>query len=652
MKKQWLPAFAGLTIALSAAAEPPHEHKTIPGVSPEPIAEGAGLKDKADLEAFFDGVMAAHLPALHIAGATVSVVKDGELFFAKGYGFADLEKKVPVDPDKTLFRPGSTTKLFTWTSVMQLVEQGKLDLDADVNQYITQFQIPATWDQPITLRNIMTHSAGLEDGGIGYLFAKTLQDLRPLDEWLKAHVPGRVRPPTTDFNDAMNSSYSNWATALAGLIVANVSGMSYDDYVETNILKRLGMTRSTFHEPLPAELAPHMSTGYTYKDGKPKAGTFEFAHQIGPAGNMSSTATDMAKFMIAHLQNGEYSGQRILQEQTAKLMHTRTLSPSPYVDGACLGFYETWINGRRLINHAGDTLYFHSNLSLLPEANVGLFVSYNSSSPIPISEREDLLKAFMDRYWPAKLPDVKPPADFKDRAAKYAGSYRVIRHSFTKNEKLFGMLQSVSVAPTEDNTLLMASDGALTPTQWVEVAPQTFRRIDGEQIVAFPEDADGNVRGIAWPFAFHAVYKLKWYETTGLHGFIAALAVLCFIIAVVSALRHWKADRAAPPAARRARRTAALLALCHFVFLALVVKTFSGELEELIYALPPVFKVALLFPLLAIPLTLAVLYFAYRAWQGGFWTRYGRIQYTVIALVGVAFLWSLNFANLVGYKFG
>jgi CubicO group peptidase (beta-lactamase class C family) len=650
-------AFAAALLATTAAHaavpnDPPFEHKTIPGASPEPITEGAGLKGKEDLEAFFDGVMSAHLLAQRIAGATVAVVKDGELYFTKGYGYADLDKRTPVDPEKTLFRPGSTSKLFTWTSVMQLVEQGKLDLDGDVAQYVNQFKIPEAFGKPITLRNLLTHSGGLEDGGIGYLFAKEEKDLVPLEQALKDHVPARVRPPTTDFTDGMNSSYSNWGTALAGLIVANVSGMSFDEYVEKNILEPLEMTHSTFREPLPPELAPHMSNGYKYEKGAPKVGNFEFIHSFGPAGNLSSTATDMAKFMIAHLKNGEYKGQRILQEETAKYMHARRFSPSPYINGTGLGFYETWINGRRWINHGGDTIYFHTNLSLLEDEKLGVFVSYNSASTHPFSQRDDLLKAFTDRYFPAKLPVVKPPENFKDRAAKFAGTYRVIRHNYTKNEFLFALLSSVSVAPTKENTLMIASMGSPVSTAWVEVAPNVFRKIDDEEIIAFPEDADGNVRGFVWPFPFHAVYKVKWYDGLPWHGFIAALAVLAMVVSLVSVVRNWKADRSAPAAARNARRLAALTALTFVVFLVLVVATFSADIDQLIYKWPPVFKVALAFPLLAIPLTLGVLYFAVRAWREGFWTRYGRIQYGIIAIAFTLFLWSLNYVNLVGYKFG
>jgi CubicO group peptidase (beta-lactamase class C family) len=643
-----------LLLAASPApgSEPSYEHQSIPGASPEPIVEGAGLRGREDLEAFFDGVMAAHLEAQRIVGATVSVVKDGELYFAKGYGHADLEKSIPVDPERTLFRVGSTSKLFTWTAVLQLMEQGKLDLDADVNTYLTQFQIPATFPQPITLRNLMTHTPGLEDGALGYLIVKTSEQSPLLAESLQQHVPARVRPPTTDWNDGTGASYSNWGTALAGLIVANVSKMDFDQYIERNIFEPLGMTTSSFREPLPAQLAEGMSKGYRY-DGGPEAGEFEYIHHFGPAGSMSSTATDMARFMIAHLQNGRLGDARILQEETAEYAHRRQFSPNPYVNGSGLGFYETWINGRRLIGHGGDTIYFHTDLALAKSENLGLFVSYNGSGVLPFSARTDLVQAFMDRYYPATVPAVTPPDDFEKRAARYAGTYRFSRHSYTKNEKIFGLLTSLTVAPTEDDTLLIALPTMPVPSHFVEVAPNTFRRRDGQDMIAFVEDACGKVTHfVGWPLAFMAAYKVAWYQRVELYGLIAALAILCSVVAIVGALRSWKADRLASPTARRARRLAAATGLVTLVFVALLGATVASSMDELMYGFPPVFRVALAAPLIAIPLTLGVLYLAFRVWKERLWTRYGRIRYSVIALSFVAFLWVLQSVNLIGYRFG
>ncbi len=274
-------------------------YRAISGASAEPLP-GPGLVGREETEAFIDGVMATQLSSQHIAGATIAVVKDGELFFAEGYGYEDVEKKVPVDPEQTLFRVGSTSKLFTWTAIMQLVEEGKLDLDADVNTYLADFKIPDTYAEPITIRNLLTHTPGFEDGGLGYLMEQSPDELMPLGEFLAQHMPARVRPPTTDFASSTGAAYSNWGVALAGHIVATVSGMPFDDYIEQRILKPLGMSRSTFREPLPPELVARMSGGYTWQAGAFRRHGFEYIHNFGPAGGLSTTAADMAKFMIAH----------------------------------------------------------------------------------------------------------------------------------------------------------------------------------------------------------------------------------------------------------------------------------------------------------------------------------------------------------------
>src|SRR5438132_6154131 len=254
-----------------------------------------------DLEAFLDGMMPSQLQRENIAGAAISVVKDGKLIFAKGYGFSDVEKRTPVTADNTLFRPGSISKLFTWTSVMQLAEQGKLDLDKDVNEYL-DFKIPPAYGKPITLKNIMTHTAGFEELGRD-LFVSDAQHMHSLEQFLKHHTPDRIFPP------GVVPAYSNYATALAGYIVQRVSGKPFEQYVQDNIYTPLNMQRSTFVQPLPDNFKPLMSNGY--KKASEKAQPFEFVEAY-PAGSVSTSAQDMCNFMIAHLQDGQFGDKRIL----------------------------------------------------------------------------------------------------------------------------------------------------------------------------------------------------------------------------------------------------------------------------------------------------------------------------------------------------
>jgi CubicO group peptidase (beta-lactamase class C family) len=645
-----------LTATLGAADNPSHgfdaggdpAYRPVAAAAPEPL-DGGGLRTPEELEAFVDGFVGGELEAYDVAGLTVAVVKDGRLFFAKGYGWADVDRQVPVDAEKTLFRPGSVSKLFTWTAVMQLVEQGKLDLDVDVNTYLTQFKVPADYPAPITLRHVLTHTVGLEDGGIGYLMARSPQQIVPLARSLADHTPARVRPVGTS-REGLSSSYSNWATALAGLIVANVSGVSFEDYVEVNILRPLKMDSSTFKEPLPEALANRMSAGYTFESGAFKPQGFEFIANFGPAGSMTATATDMARFMIAHLQEGSAGEARILKPETAHAMHARAFSPHPAVGGSGLGFYETYVNGRRLIGHGGDTNYFHSELALLEKEGIGFFASVNTAGKAALVPRH-FLRAFMNHYFPARLPAVKPPDDFAARAGKYAGRYRARRHSYTRFEKVFALLGGTTVAPTEKNTLVMP-DLFGDRAQYVEVAPAIFREVGGDKTVAFIENDTGQVVGMVGQFAFIPFYKLPWYESPPFHFALLGFAVLCFVVALVSALRHWKGDKAGPRAARWARRNLGVLAALNLVFLVAFTAIFAAGMKDIVFATPKGLYAVLTLPLVGLALTGLALVLAVRVWREKYWTRGSRLLHTAGVVAAVAFLWFLSYWNLLGYRVG
>ena len=390
------------------------------------------LQNPQEVETFFDGVFAATLEQQQIPGATVSVVKDGQLLFAKGYGYADLERQFPVVADKTLFRIGSISKLFTWTAVMQLVEQGKLDLDADVNTYLSDFQIPATYPQPITLTHLMTHTPGFEDWSIGLLVSSP-EELKPLSQVLAEKIPARVRPP------GELSAYSNYGVALAGYIVEQVSGMPFEQYVGENIFQPLAMDSTTFSQPPPKPLAAEMATGYIQTGNLPLPKEFEYI-TLFPAGSMSATATDMAKFAIAHLQNGRYGDTRILESDTARVMHQQQFTHDPRVSGWTYGFMEAQLNNLRLIYHTGGTNQFFSILALLPQKNLGLFISYNQGGKLPVFYQ--LLQTFLDRYYPAPQPPA-PEANLQRQLTRFIVHYG--NNFFADIPVVFRLLESVAI---------------------------------------------------------------------------------------------------------------------------------------------------------------------------------------------------------------
>ena len=451
----------------TAKTEPPHELTA------------------ADVHAFLDGFVPMQLERENIAGAAVLVVKDGAILFAKGYGYSDVEKKTPVTVDATLFRPGSISKLFTLTAVMQLVEQGKLDLDHDVNEYL-DFKIPAKFGKPITLRNIMTHTPGFEEQ-IKDLINEEGAPIATLKQHMTSHIPERIFPPGT------TPAYSNYGASLAGYIVERVSGRLFNDYVAENIFKPLAMSRSTFVQPLPGDLKPLMSNGY--RTGSGKAKPFEIIEEA-PAGALSATAADLSRFMIAHLQGGKFENGQILRPETAAKMHARQFGLSPALNGMCLGFYEESRNGHRIIGHGGDTIYFHSDLHLMPDTGLGFLVLYNSAGKGDISPRSALWEHFLDRYYPYTPPKAEKLPSAEADAQAVAGYYLTSRRSESNFLKVGAVDDNVQVIPDEKGAIKVEpyKDFNGQTKKWEEVAPLVYRSVNGQDLIAFVKDNQGRMQ--------------------------------------------------------------------------------------------------------------------------------------------------------------
>lgn len=640
----WAGASVAQLLFTAVRAQVPVPPATVP---PGPIQEertpvSAGPSDPAEIEAFLDGLMAGTLAEKKVAGATVSVVRDGQLIFAKGYGYADLETHRPVDPERTLFRIGSVSKLFTWTAVMQLVETGRLNLHEDVNQYL-DFQIPATYPEPITLWHLMTHTPGFEDRAFGLFSDSTAAR----GEFLARRIPARVRPPGTF------SVYSNYGTALAGYIVERVSGQSWDDYIEQNILAPLGMEHTTGRQPLPSQLLPDMSKGYALRGHALEEKEFEVLVPFAPAGSMSASATDMARFMIAHLQNGRLGETRILQDSTARFMHSLAFTHAEGLPGFALGFYEQSSHGVDLIGHGGDTQWFHTNLTLAPEHNWGIFVSYNSGPGAELSFGP-FLQRVLDHYYPIDTPNLASANDTIDSAV--FGSYRVNRVSYTTMEKAAGLASAVRVT-RENNPALLLLTSPLGTSRFVAAGPDLFREVDGNERLAFRRDDAGNVTHLFMSSApMLGMERLAWYQSPLLHQVLLGVAILMFLSAPIVVFASWLLRRRfheLPRPRRRerlARWSTVLLAALALAFLGGFVRILSDP-ERLLEG-----NIGGLDLLLAIPLAIALLatgllWFSVSAWRGKWWGVWGRIHYTAVAVAAVLFVVVLAYWNLLGWRY-
>jgi CubicO group peptidase (beta-lactamase class C family) len=607
-------------------------------IAPPRAPAARGLRDRAEIEAFMDGVMTAQLRDHHIAGATVSVVKDGELFFAKGYGASDVRQQRPVSGDSTLFRIGSVSKLFTWTAVMQLVEQGKLDLNADINQYL-DFKIPATYPEPITLTHVMTHTPGLEEDPRD-LFTEDSAHITPMGKWLPAHMPKRVRPPGT------YAAYSNWATAVAGYIVERVSGMSFDDYVDRNILEPLGMTLTSSRQPLPSRYASTMSNGYEWKGGDYVPRKWEIITGAWPAGSVSSTAADMAKFMIAHLNGGEYNGKRILSAATAEKMHTRVLGHDPRVNGFAYGFYEKSSHGLRIIGHGGDTQWFHSDLALIPSEKVGVFVSYNTNTGGQLSF-SPFLAQFLDHYYPEPRPRLTSKAT-KEQLARFAGEYTANRMSYSTFMKVAALAGVMSVGVGDSGVLTANALGQ--PMRLAPVDSLLFRDITSGETVAFKADEDGRItHAFVSLVPMMAMEKRAGLASPRLHMIVLGLGMVVFLFTAGAALvrRFTPRERRPPPLPGRLLIVGLSVA---FLLGAAGVAASAASIEDLFYNRLGKLKVALTLPMIGALLTVAALVAAVRLWRTGAGTRWERLRYTAVVAIALLFVWSLNSWNLLGWR--
>ena len=605
---------------------------------------------KTDIDAWLDGFIPYALSSGDIAGAVVVVVKDGQVLTEKGYGFADVKARKPVDPRTTLFRPGSISKLFTWTAVMQQVQAGKIDLDADVNQYL-DFRIPPYHGQPVTMRDLMTHTAGFAET-IKYLFPGKASDVLPLRTMVSRWVPNRIFPPGD------TPAYSNYGAALAGYIVQRVSGEPFDVYIERHIFAPLGMMHSSFRQPLPPELLANVSSAYLR--ASTGARPYEFVGPA-PAGSLAATGDDMSHFMLAQLANGTYDGQRILSVATAQEMHAPQAEHTPPLPGMALGFYHEDRDGHVIIAHAGDTEAFHSDLHLLINDGVGLFISMNSAGKDGAAHtvRGALLDAFMDRYYPAR--PVAPPTvtSAKADAAKMVGTYWSSRRVDSGFLRFVNLLKQAKIVAKPDGALVVSDfkDDAGVPLVWREVAPFVWKDASGHHMMAAALK-DGKVVKVGYdftaafmelqpvPFAMSSAWNIPLLMAMTV---VLLLTVLLWPVQVLVRRRHGAAFPLTGTTAKlyRAVRIVALVDLVALGGYLAVMQMISANLALLGPTLDPWLRLLQLLCVIGVLGALLGVWNLARVWTEhgrGWWAR---ISVTATTLALLAFVWFVVSLQLV-----
>jgi CubicO group peptidase (beta-lactamase class C family) len=630
--------------------------------TPDVPGNGCGVATPAAVADFFNQNLPPKLAADHVPGAVMSVVSGGQTVFAHGYGLADVAHGVAFEPDRSLVRIASITKLFTWTAVMQQVAAGRLDLDTDVNHYLTAFKVPATYPQPVTLRTLMNHTAGFEYSVIG-TGARAAADVPPLGEYLATHMPERIRPP------GEVSAYSNYGAALAGYIVSKVTGEPYDSYVENHIMRPLGMIHSTATEPVPTGLAANLAHSYDSDTGQVIPFIFD---PMTPDGSISATASDLAHFMIAHLDGGG----AILDPATVSTMDEPTFAAAPGLDGWAHGFEDKTMNGHRVLMHDGSWEGFESLLILVPDCDLGWFVSANATGGI--DALVSLIPQFFDRFAPTPTdpaatpavdhPAIAPTAPLLTPAAARPGFYENARHSESTVEKILTLVGPARLTVDADTTVHFA--GKL----WRPDGGGRFTASDGSDHLAFLTGADGQ----HYIATDGPTYQLEpASQTLPVNGsilvFVIVVALSGVVLPVVGLARRLRhepargAERQRGPAAcrrslaDRAPRASARWRLARglsvgasglgLVFLVGLAAILFGDTSDYIYGVPLNLRLLLILPILVMLLFAAGLGYTVVGWRGGGASLVSRVHQVVVLTSLVALVWFCAQWNLIGWQF-
>lgn len=589
-----------------------------------------------------DSVARAHVGPDAIPSAVVAVVQDTAVVFAEGYGTADVNSGRPADPTRTLYRVGSLTKLVTTTAALQLVEQGRLDLHADVNRYLTDVQVPDRFGEPITLHHLLTHTPGFEERFVG-MGVRDATERLPLGTYLQRELPRRVRPPGTV------ASYSNHGMTLAGHLAATVADTPYVDLVHDRVLAPLGMDRSAAAtRALPDSLRADLAPPYHRMDGALVSPPETYGH-LTPAGGLVVTATDMAQFLIAHLNEGRAPDGRILAPETARRMHRRQFTHHPSLAGWAYGFAEHPRSAPRILMHGGGARGYTALLWLVPEQRLGVFVGCN----VPDAAFQDaLFAAVNDRFLPP--PDTTrasrevggPSVD----ASAVAGHYRHVRHAHTTVEKVLALTSHVRVAATDSG--LVAEGLAARPVRLEPLGGGQYRRADGGTVVF--DGADEGTASFLYtdaPLA-PAYERVAVWESPRAQAAMAGGLALVFLGALLGAGVGWWRETVS---LARERWTAAGVGAAYLAFFVGFPWAFlagpQGHTLAVFFGVSPTLKVILLLPLLALAGTASLAVRTVRAWGRGAGSVWARLGLAIVVLASASCGLLLHYWNLLGWQF-
>ena len=599
----------------------------------------------SELNAWIDSTFKEALNSVHIAGASIVLMQGDSILHMNGYGVQNIESNIPVGSSSSIFGIASISKTFVGTAIMQLVEDGQLELDRDVNNYLKTFQLRYKFNDSITVKHLLTHTAGFDERNIGTA-VRTEKDVISLSRYLKKRMPPQIRPAGEVI------TYSNHGYALLGLIVEEVSGLPFHEYVRKKILQPLEMNYSGYRRQ--AELKENYVTSYLQKDEQliPYKPNFQLYY---PAGSMSSTASDMGHYISMFLNNGHFKGIQILDSSTVVKMHqTAFRQYEKSENGWLLRFYESQWNGIRLVRHAGAIQGFVSELILIPEKNIGFFICANSSS-MPNSNS----RVFIDKFIYDLLPRLMPGSIVEKERTKvstkigsvdeplemFTGKYRSTRYAHTTLGKLATLIGfSLEIE-------IVSNDSTLEVVEWndklVPISDLTFHS-KYDRYLAFGRNTKGEISYFfVDTFSFN---KLKWYEPVKFQIYwMGGIILILLIFIITSVVRKLFVRKRNSHLLKKINFSLASLIVLFLAMLAFVlIKT---DPQEFFYGIPLLIKMALVLPFLIIPLEFVSVYLLIKAFRYKELKTLGLIYQSVILVAALLFIPWLTYYNLIGFNY-
>lgn len=612
-------------------------------VSAEPVYR---TDDKSGAATFFDPLFKDIMEKYHIPGMSFVMVQNSDVVYEKGYGFADIGKKTPVDPENTCFFIGSVGKVFTATAVMQLYEQGLIKLDDDVNKYLGDFKIKTPDGRPVTVANLLTHTGGFDESNIG-IAAENEKEIVPLGTYLAGHMPPCIRTPGETY------CYSNYGMALAGYLVERISGLPFNSYIEKEILEPLDMQRSS--SGYAQNTSSNMAQGYIYSNGKLIPSKRDILN-ISPAAPIYAAAGDIAHFMAAQLQDGTYNGVRILKQDTLREMQTQHFTYDKNLPGIAYGFHERYENNLRALEHTGGWTGFTSYLFLLPEQKTGFFLTFNVGDGINGGNAlDEVAGKFLDHYYPEenKSEPVNSNTVLKTDLDRLTGTYRFIQYGHDNIEKISSLLSQYKINVNSNGTLEFSSASSNTHYNFVEVEPLLFKGIDKNGLMLFKVDGNNRITGMT--IGLSKFEKLSWYETVSFQMIASAIFILVFFIGfilwlvgiILQNIRKKTSFRHGRPVRLFSGITCGL----NLVFLIGFVITFLQLQSIGIYGLPEYVTLLFVIPFISIVLAVTSAIFIIIAWLHRNGDTIWRIYHSFIAFISLMFIPFLLYWNLIGFRY-